>query len=54
MHAEECCEKEGIEAGMVFATKSLLKEKPYWMLFVNFAVSIAVFGLSVRAFERYC
>jgi len=29
MHAEECCEKEGIEANSFFALKSLLKEKPY-------------------------
>lgn len=29
MHAEECCEKEGIKADGFFALKSLLKEKPY-------------------------
>jgi hypothetical protein len=52
MHAEECCEKEGIEASNVFALKSLLKEKPYQMLLFNFAISIIVFGLSVRSFER--
>ena len=52
IHAEDCCEREGIQATSMFALKSLLKEKPYTMLFINFSVSIIVFGLSVRNFER--
>lgn len=51
-HAEECCEREGIKADSVFALKCLLKEKPYLMLFINFFISIIVFGISVRTFER--
>jgi len=53
MHAEECCEREGFEANYIFAIKSLLKEKPYQMLLVNFAISLISFGFSVRSFERY-
>jgi len=52
MHAEECCEKEGFEANKDFALKSLLKEKPYKMLLINFTISIICFGFSVRIFER--
>jgi len=52
MHAEECCEREGFEANYFFALKSLLKEKPYQMLMLNFTISIVSFGFSVRAFER--
>lgn len=52
MSAEESCEREGFEANYFFALKSLLKEKPYQMLMINFAISIISFGFSVRAFER--
>ena len=52
IHAEDCCEREGIQATSMFALKSLLKEKPYTMLFINFSISIVIFGLSVRNFER--
>lgn len=52
IHSEDCCEMEGIEADYIFALKSLLKEKPYQMLLVNFSISMLSFGLSVRAFER--
>jgi len=51
-HSEECCEREGIKADSMFALKCLLKEKPYLMLFINFFISIVVFGISVRTFER--
>jgi len=52
MHAEECCEREGILADSLFAIKSLLKERPYLMLLLNFTISILLFGFSVRSFER--
>lgn len=52
IHSEDCCEYEGIEANFFFALKSLLKEKPYHMLLINFHLSVICFGLSVRAFER--
>ena len=52
IHSEECCEAEGFEANFLFAIKSLLKEKPYQMLLINFAVSIITLGFSVRTFER--
>lgn len=50
--SEDSCEMEGFEADFFFAFKSLLKEKPYAMLFINFFLSIISFGLSVRTFER--
>lgn len=50
--SEDSCEREGFEADFNFAAKSLLKEKPYHMLFLNFTLSIITFGLSVRSFER--
>ena len=52
INSEDCCEKEGFEADFYFALKSLLKEKPYQMLFINFSLSIIMFGFSVRSFER--
>lgn len=52
MNAENWCEKEGIEANLQFALKSLLKEKPYKILLINFALSVGIFGISVRSFER--
>ncbi|CDW85304.1 UNKNOWN [Stylonychia lemnae] len=50
--SEDSCEKEGFEADLAFAIKSLLKEKPFLMLFMNFTLSILCFGFSVRSFER--
>ena len=52
INSEDCCEAEGIEADFSFALKSLLKDKPYQMLLINFSISVISFGLSVRAFER--
>ena len=52
INSEDSCEKEGFEADFYFALKSLLKEKPYQMLFINFSLSIIMFGFSVRSFER--
>ena len=51
-HSEECCEREGFEATFSFALKSLLKQKPYRMLLINFAISIICLGFAVRNFER--
>jgi len=50
--AEECCEPEGCEAGTVFALKAVFKDKPYATLLTVMIVSIIVFGLAVRGFER--
>jgi hypothetical protein len=52
VESEDSCEAEGFEADFYFAFKSLLKDKPYQMLFLNFLLSILTFGLSVRSFER--
>lgn len=54
IHAEECCEREGIRANFVFALKCLLKEKPYVMLLTYFALSIFGFAFSVRISEITC
>ncbi len=35
-----------------FALKGLMKQRPYFCITVNFALSVACFGLAVRAFER--
>lgn len=51
IHAEECCEREGIRANFIFALKCLLKEKPYVMLLTYFALSIFGFAFSVRISE---
>jgi hypothetical protein len=50
--SEDRCELEGFEADFYFAFKSLLKEKPYAMLFINFILSIISFSFSVRIFEK--
>lgn len=51
IHAEECCEREGIRADFIFALKCLLKERPYLMLMSYFALSIFGFAFSVRISE---
>mmetsp|Transcript_1200 Transcript_1200/g.1242 ORF Transcript_1200/g.1242 Transcript_1200/m.1242 type:complete len:139 (+) Transcript_1200:434-850(+) len=50
--SEKICEKEGFEAGFGFALKVLLRQRPYLMLFMNFLVSLVIFGFAVRLFER--
>lgn len=51
-HSDRCCEIEGVEAGMAFSLKSLLKEKPLNMLFINFFASAVMMGIAVRNLER--
>lgn len=52
MKSERSCEDEGFEAGYSFALKALLKEKTYLLLFINFSLSVILFALAVRSFER--
>ena len=48
----ECCEAEGCEAGSLFALKANFKERPYTTLLIIMFLSIALFGLALRGFER--
>jgi hypothetical protein len=50
--AEECCDPEGCEAGTIFALKASFKDSAYLTLTIAMAISIGVFGLAARAFER--
>jgi len=52
MHAEEICERYGTDASTVFVLKAIFKERPYFTLSVCMAISIAIFGLATRTFER--
>ena len=48
----ECCEAEGCEAGTLFALKANFKERPYTTLLSVMLMSIILFGLALRGFER--
>jgi len=50
--AQRVCNFEGIEADSVFAMKALMKEQPYFILFLNFIMSSVIFGFAVRTVER--
>lgn len=52
MHAEEICERYGTESSTIFVLKAIFKEKPYITLSVCMAISIAIFGMATRTFER--
>jgi hypothetical protein len=52
MHAEEVCERYGTGANTVFVLKAIFKEKPYLTLSICMAISIAIFGMATRTFER--
>jgi hypothetical protein len=50
--ADRCCDKVGIDADTVFALKSIYKEKPFFILFLSSFVSVIVFAVAIRLFER--
>ena len=51
LESEESCEREGFQADFWFAIKSLMKQRPYLSIMVNFFLSVLVFGFAVRSFE---
>lgn len=50
--AKDFCRQFGIEPSPLFAVKAMLKEKPFHLLVPLILLSILVFSLSVRIFER--
>eukprot|EP00347_Sterkiella_histriomuscorum_P001482 403371868 len=49
--AELICQIEGINSDSVFALKSLLRERPIFVLFCVAFICSVIFGFAVRAFE---
>lgn len=52
LESEEVCEREGFKSDIFFAIKALMKERPYISIMINFSMSIFIFGIAVRSFER--
>ena len=51
-HADECCEFYGCHSNILFVLKSLFKERPFLTLGVSMCLSITIFGMATRTFER--
>lgn len=51
-HSRGICEELGCNAGSFFVMKALFKEKPYMMIGIVMSLSIVIFGLATRSFER--
>jgi potassium intermediate/small conductance calcium-activated channel subfamily N protein 2 len=51
-YARAVCEEAGCEAGTFFVMKALFKEKPYIIIGVVMSLTIIIFGLATRTFER--
>jgi hypothetical protein len=52
VETEEACAREGFQADMWFAIKSIMKQQKVKSLVFNFVVSVIIFGFAVRSFER--
>jgi len=51
-HADECCQIFGCHSNTLFVLKSLFKERPFMTLGVSMCLSITIFGMATRTFER--
>ena len=51
-HADECCQTFGCSSNTLFVLKSLFKERPFLTLGVSMCLSITIFGMATRTFER--
>ena len=51
-HADECCQIFGCNSTTLFVLKSLFKERPFLTLGVSMCLSITIFGMATRTFER--
>jgi hypothetical protein len=49
--SDNICDQYGIEAGSIFALKSIQKDNPFLMLFIIFGIISTVLGLLLRMFE---
>lgn len=52
MYAERMCERYGTKNNTIFVLKAIFKEKPYLTLSICMVLSIAIFGMGTRTFER--
>ena len=52
MYAERKCERFGTKNNTIFVLKAIFKEKPYVTLSICMVLSIAIFGMATRTFER--
>lgn len=53
LHSKKTCETYGAQANWLFSIKSILKVQPFYILFPLIIISIAIFSISVRIFERH-
>jgi potassium intermediate/small conductance calcium-activated channel subfamily N protein 2 len=51
-HSRQICVEVGCHAGSFFVLKALFKEKPYSMIAVAMTLSIIIFSIATRTFER--
>jgi hypothetical protein len=45
------CSQNGCEANIIFAIKSIMKQRPYTILWASMIVSTAIFSYQLRIFE---
>lgn len=50
--SQRICSMNGYEADAIFAIKSIMKQKPYTILWVSMVISTMIFGYQLRMFER--
>ncbi|CAG9314997.1 unnamed protein product [Blepharisma stoltei] len=50
--SQAICSVYGCDASILFSIKSLLKDRPYFLLGFSMITNLVVFGLAIRIFER--
>jgi len=50
--SQRICNMSGSEASYLFSLKALMKKKPYTVLLTSLVLSVALFGFTLRIFER--
>ncbi len=50
--SQRVCHMSGTDASFMFSVKALMKKKPYTVLIVSLLLSVALFGFTLRIFER--